>query len=125
MNPEIFQTLLLATITAAISLITLAGRGLLSVGITYLNSKIGVQKTDMLKSFATTTVRFLEQSPIFKDLPGAEKKERAILDVLTWCQANRLPIDRAFVDKVIEEAVHLMNENKVSIEAVEFGAGAE
>jgi hypothetical protein len=125
MNPEIFQTLLLATITAAISLITLAGRGLLSVGIAYLNSKIGVQKTDMLKSFATTTVRFLEQSPIFKDLTGAEKKERAILDVLTWCQVNRLPIDRAFVDKVIEEAVHLMNENKVSIEAVELTAGAE
>jgi hypothetical protein len=125
MTPEIFQNLLLALITAVIGILAFAARGLITVGVAYLNSKVGVQKTDMLKSFVVTTVRFLEQSPVFKELTGAEKKERAIVEITQWCIKNNLPVDRAFVDKVIEEAVHVMNENKLGPEEIELFTGQE
>jgi cytidylate kinase len=62
-----------------------------------------------LKSAAQTAVRFVEQSPVFKNFDGAKKKELAIIDINQYCQAHNIPVTSATVDKVTEEAVQIMN----------------
>lgn len=119
MDPKLFQDLVSAVALAIVGLLAFAFKGLITVGVIFLKSKIGVSNTELLKGFVATTVRFLEQSPAFKDLSSPEKKERAIAEVVAYCQSHGLPIDHDFIDKLIEEAVSLMNENKIDLSTIE------
>jgi hypothetical protein len=105
MDPVVFQQLVVAVAVAIVSLVAFAFRGLVSVGITYLQNKVGQSGYEMIQGFVKTVVSFFEQSPVFKDLMGEEKKQRVILEVVKFCQDHNLPIDHELIDKLIEEAV--------------------
>ena len=69
--------------------------------------------------YATTIVKFLEQSPIYKSFDGEKKKELAKVAVVQWAKTNNLPIDEALFDKFIEAAVQEMNTQMTQIDWVE------
>lgn len=120
MDQAVITNLLIALVLAIISILAYALKKGVNILEVYAIQKIGASKFESLKSQATTVVRFLEQSPAFKDLTGAEKKERAILDITNWCKEHNVPIESADIDTIIEEAVHIMNETKLDIS--ELGA---
>ena len=103
------QSLLTAVVLAIVALLTYALKNVVSMGQLYLEQKLGSATYKFVKDYAATTVRFLEQTPIFKELTGPEKKEYAITELVIWCQQHNLPVDHDLIDKVIEEAVNVMN----------------
>ena len=103
------QGLLTAVVLAIVALLTFALKKVVTLGQLYLEQKLGSATYNFLKDYAATTVRFLEQTPIFKDFTGPEKKEYAITEVVIWCQQHNLPVDHDLIDKLIEEAVNVMN----------------
>ena len=105
MDATVFQQLVSAVVLAIVSLIAYALKGLVSVGITYLQKKIGQSNFELLQGFTKTIVSFFEQSPVFREMLGEEKKQRAILEITQFCAAHNLPIDHELIDKLIEEAV--------------------
>jgi hypothetical protein len=110
-----FQNLLSALVLAVVTILVFSAKQGISLGMKYLEAKMGLQNTVMLKDFVSTIVRFLEQSPVFKKLTGADKKERAISEIITWAEARGIPIDRAYIDKLIEEAVQVMKTEKIDL----------
>lgn len=112
---QAFQNLLTALVIAVVTVLIYAVRGGVKVAKTYLEAKLGVANTVMLKDFVMTIVRFLEQSPVFRDLTGAEKKERAISEITAWAEQRGVPIDHAYIDKLIEEAVQVMKNEKIDL----------
>lgn len=125
MNPDIFQQLILAVALAIVSLIAFALQGLITVGITYLRSRIGETNFQRVRSYADVVVKMLEQSPVFKSFDGEKKKELAVLAVLQFAEKNRLPVDRELIDRFIEAAVQEMNAQigKVDWELLETQTG--
>jgi hypothetical protein len=113
MDPTLFQSLLSALVLAVVGLLTYAGRKVIDLADVYVKSKVSKDNFDLMKGYAETTVRFFEQSPVFKDLVGEKKKELAILQISTWAKSNHLPIDVAFIDKLIEEAVNLVKAPRI------------
>ena len=110
-----FQNLLSALVLAVVTILVFTAKQGIALGMKYLEAKMGLQNTVMLKDFVSTIVRFLEQSPVFKELTGADKKERAISEIITWAEARGIPIDRAYIDKLIEEAVQVMKTEKIDL----------
>ena len=108
----IYQNVVTALMLGIAAAIGVYMRGVASAGVKYIEMKLGVQETEKLRTYASTVVHFLEQSPIFKDMASMEKKERAICEVISFCEKNGIPIDHEMIDKIIEEAVHLMKEIK-------------
>jgi hypothetical protein len=105
MDPQVFQQLVLAVILAIVSLLAYALKGLVSVGISYLQNKLGQTNFQLLQSFVGATVSFLEQSPAFQSVVGEEKKQRAISEIVKFCEDHKLPVDEALIDKLVEQAV--------------------
>ncbi len=116
MDPQLIQNLIVDVILALVGIAAFAARGLVQVGIEYLHAKLGDQNFQSLLGYADMTVRFVEQSPAFQDLTGDKKKELAIIELLKFCEAKKLPVDRALIDKVIESAVQIMNTEKGKVE---------
>lgn len=110
-----FQNLLSALVLAVVTILVFTAKQGISLGMKYLEAKMGLQNTLMLKDFVSTIVRFLEQSPVFKELTGADKKERAISEIITWAETRGIPVDRTYIDKLIEEAVQVMKTEKIDI----------
>ena len=106
-----FQQLLLALLLMLVSVVGYGLKKGFDVLTAYANVKIGVETTGMLKTFAQTVVRSLEQNGAFKGLIGADKKELAIVAITQYADEHGIPVDRTFIDKIIEEAVQIMNEN--------------
>lgn len=109
MNTDILQQLILAVALAIVSLVFWAIRELVSVGIAYLRAKLGQTNYERLHQFASTAVKAVEQSPIYKDFTGDKKKELVKVAVLQFAEAHKLPVDEALCDKFIEAAVQEMN----------------
>jgi hypothetical protein len=112
MDPTVttaLQSLLTAVVLAVVALLTYAVKKGVSLGQMYLEQKLGSATFGFIKDYVNTTVRFLEQTPIFQDLTGPEKKEKAVTEVVIWCQEHSLPVDHDLIDKLIEEAVNVMN----------------
>lgn len=116
MDPQLVQNLIVDVILALVGLVAFSARGLVQVGINYLNQKLGNTNFESLVQYAGMTVRFIEQSPAFQELTGDKKKELAIIEILKFCEKEKLPVDRALIDKVIESAVQIMNTEKGKIE---------
>jgi hypothetical protein len=70
----------------------------------YLEVKIGSENTNTVKELARTVVRFLAQSPAFKDLDSAEKFERATIWLDQELKKLGIDIDEDKLAKYIEEA---------------------
>lgn len=109
MNTDLLQQLILAVSLAIVSLVFWALRELITVGIAYLRAKLGQTNYERLRQFASTSVKAVEQSPIYKDFTGDKKKELVKVAVLQFAEAHALPIDEALFDKFIEAAVQEMN----------------
>jgi hypothetical protein len=75
----------------------------------YLRAKYGSEKTELMKSVATSVVRAIEQDAYITQLVGPEKKERALaeLDMILRKYGYQLDFDE--LDRMIEEAVFNMN----------------
>lgn len=105
---QVFQNLLQALIVA----IAAVGVYVIKLGasklVAYLEAKIGQTETERLRSMAVTIVKALQQSPAFENLGGEQKKEMAIVQITQWAEQHKLPIDREYIDRVIEEAVLTM-----------------
>jgi hypothetical protein len=111
---EIFMEILVQHLIEALALVlvgvlAVALRGVVKVGITYLESKIGSEKFNLLKDYTQTIVRYLEQSPVFTELDGTKKKEQAISLITAWAKEHNLPITHELCDQIIEEAVQIVN----------------
>ena len=89
---------------------TLIGMGIKSLNA-YLKTRMSVENLAFLKGVASTIVRYVEQSAAFQEikLQGADKKQRALMMFSEYCAENDIPLDYGFMDKLIEEAVNLMN----------------
>jgi hypothetical protein len=116
MTPDIVQQLLLAVALAIVSLFFWALRELIKIAIEYIKSKIGETAYNRIRGFTEIAVKFLEQSPVYKDFDGSKKKELAKVAVVQWAQEHKLPIDDALFDKFIEAAVQEMNAQVGKIE---------
>ena len=80
------------------------------VAVRYIKAKMTAEQFAMAKSFATTVVRFVEQSSAWDDAlkDGTAKKERALLEMSTWATERNIPLTFELADKIIEEAVNVM-----------------
>ncbi len=105
MDPQVFQQLVAAVVLAIVSILAFLLKGLVQIGINYLQNKLGQTNFQLLQGFVGATVAFLEQSPAFQNLVGEEKKQRAIAEIVKFCEDHKLPIDDALIDKLIEQAV--------------------
>lgn len=106
---KVLQMLLEAVVLAVVSIGAIYLKQGLAAGVAYLQNKLGSEQFSTLKAFATTAVRSIEQSPIYTDFDGAKKKELAINAIAEWANSKGLPITFELIDKVIEEAVQVMN----------------
>ncbi len=104
-----FQSLLIAIVVAIVAVLASAAKKAITLGGVYLEQKLGLATFTFVKDYVATTVRFVEQSPIFKELTGPDKKKAVVSEVAAWCQARNIPIDAALIDKLTEEAVQVMN----------------
>ena len=111
-NAELVRNLIEAVALVMISLLGFGARRLVVIGEQYLNAKIGVSKTEMLKGYALTVVRALEQSPAYREWDGAKKKEMGLVALQNYAQQHGIPADAIFFSHVIEEAVKLMKEQQ-------------
>ena len=103
-----FQQLLLALLLMLVSVLGYGLKKGLDLLASYATVKIGVENTNLIKSFAQTVVRSLEQNGTFSGLLGADKKELAIVSITQYADEHGIPVDRQFIDKIIEEAVQIM-----------------
>ncbi len=108
MNPEIFQQLLLAVMLAIVSIVAYGLRELVQIGIAYLKVKLGGDAYERLLSYVGMAVRWVDQSPIYRDFAGDKKYEMVKNSVLQYAQKHSLPVDAELFDKFIEAAVKEM-----------------
>jgi len=109
MDPEIVNQIILAVLTGVISVFFLGVSGLVKMGLKYLETKWGSEKFAHAKEIAATIVRSLEQTHAYSNLSGAKKKEIAILQVQEWAKAAKIDLSYEDTDRLIEEAVQIMN----------------
>ena len=88
----------------------------------YAREKIGHERYGLLKGMATTIVRSLEQSGVWRQLDAQGKKEQALLFLQQYAGQLGLNIDVAVLDHMIEEAVQIMNAEVGKIELDLVGA---
>jgi hypothetical protein len=108
MDPVLIENLTSALVLAVVGAIAYALRGLIAVGLKYLEGKIGADKVAEAKAFALMSVRVLKQSPVYEALDPARKKEMAVMWLTNFCQEKGMPYGYDFIDKLVEEAVHVM-----------------
>ena len=114
-SPELLQKLIEVVALVVISVLGYGLKKLVTIGEVYLDAKLGASKMDMLKGFATTVVRALEQSPAYAQWDGAKKKENALVAIANFAEKNNIPVDNAFLDHVLEEAVSVMKSQQTPL----------
>ncbi len=114
-SPELIQKLIEIVALVIISILGYGMKKLVTMGEAYLDAKLGTSKVDLLKGFALTVVRALEQSPVYQNWDGAQKKENALVALASFAQKNDIPVDDAFLDHVLEEAVNVMKSQQTPL----------
>lgn len=118
MDPKLVTDLLSAVLLALVGILAYTARQFVGLGILYLRSKIGDSQFDQVMKQAETTVRYLEQSPVFENLEGAKKFELLKIDLLKFCEGKGIPLADADLDKIGEAAVRVV---KKEIGTVDWG----
>ncbi|MGD0002867.1 MAG: phage holin [Anaerolineaceae bacterium] len=103
------QPLISALILCVIGSLSYFLKQAADMSIAYMKTKMSATNVQLFRDMASTVVRSMEQNSAFKDLAGSLKKERAIVAMTDYAVKIGLPVDTAFVDKMIEEAVQIMN----------------
>ncbi|MCB2146578.1 MAG: phage holin family protein [Deltaproteobacteria bacterium] len=106
---QLFQQLLTSLVLVVVTLLVYFVKLGLNSLIKYLDAKIGGEKSAQLQTFVGSVVRFLEQTGAFKALDSGEKKAMAIVKITQYCEEHGLPVDEAYINVLIEEAVQIMN----------------
>ena len=114
-TPELVQKLIEIVFLIVVSILGYGAKKLVSMGETYLDAKLGAANFGLLKSFATTVVRGIEQSPAYKTWDGAKKKETAMVAIADFADDHGIPVDDAFLDHVLEEAVKEMKDQQTPL----------
>lgn len=104
---QLLQALALVVANMAGVAFVAIARALLS----WIKVKVGSDKYDYLLMGAKTIVRFIEQSAAWDELlaDGSLKKERALVELSEWAGSRGLPVTYELLDRIIEEAVNVMN----------------
>ena len=91
------------------------------IAIKFLKSKLTAEQYGFLKEGATTVVRYIEQTSAWNSLlaDGAAKKEAALLQLTAWAEGHGVPLTYDLADRIIEEAVNIMNSELAEIEVIE------
>jgi hypothetical protein len=118
MDPVLIQNLFSAIALALVGLVVYIVKGLAAVGLTYLEGRLGTNNLLLGKEMAILFVRTLKQSPIYEELDPAKKKELAIGWLTKYAAEKNLPFDYAYIDKLIEEAVHIVKAEKQEYELI-------
>lgn len=108
MDQELLVRIIEIVVLALVGILAVGAKGLVSVGVKYLESKIGSDQFESAKSIISTVVRAIEQSPQYEDLLGSEKKEQVILRASQWLRDSGLNVSDELLDQLIEEAVQVM-----------------
>ena len=106
---QYIQPLISALIVCLVGVISYTLKKGADAGIAYVTAKLSATNVQLFRDMASTVVRSMEQNPAFKDLEGSLKKERSIIALTDYAKQIGLPVDAPFVDKMIEEAVQIMN----------------
>jgi hypothetical protein len=112
MDPVLIQNLFSAIALALVGLVVYLVKGLAAVGLNYLEGRLGANNLLIAKEMAILFVRTLKQSPIYEDLDPSKKKELAIGWLTKFAEEKKLPFDYNYIDKLIEEAVHIAKAEK-------------
>jgi hypothetical protein len=75
----------------------------------YLEARIGAEQYGHIKEMVVTVVRALEQQGILLNLTGPEKKQMATSTIIQLLDRVGYEIEPAVLDKLIEEAVQVIN----------------
>lgn len=108
MDQELLVRIVEIVVLAIVGILALGARGLVTVGIKYLENKVGVENFSTAQSMVMTVVRAVEQSPEFSELLGSAKKEQVILRASQWLQEAGIVVSEEQLDKLIESAVQIM-----------------
>jgi len=108
MDQALLQNLLFALITAIVGALAWGLRQLISIGLMYLQKKIGSTNYDLLVKNATTLVRALEQSPATELWNGEQKKQFAINKMIEFTDLMKIDVALGDIDRLVEEAVQIM-----------------
>jgi len=108
MDQTLVQNLLFALITAIVGVLAWGLRQLITIGLVYLQKKIGNTDYDLLIKNATTIVRFLAQSPATELWNGEQKKQFAINKLIEFGDAMKIDMSGEEADQLIEAAVQIM-----------------
>jgi hypothetical protein len=106
---QYLQPLISALILAVIGSLSYFLKQAADMGIALMKAKLSASNVEMFRAMAQTVVRSMEQNPAFKDLTGTLKKENCIVALTDYAEKIGLPVDHPFIDKIIEEAVQIMN----------------
>ena len=61
------------------------------------------------RQLAETIVRSLEQDPAWNEFSGAEKKQRALMELSAWFESQQIDVDIETLSMLVEAAVQKMN----------------
>jgi hypothetical protein len=108
MDPVLIQNLFSAIALALVGLVVYIVKGLAAVGLSYLESRLGASNLLVAKEMAILFVRTLKQSPVYEELDPSKKKELAVTWLTKFAAEKGLPFDYNYIDRLIEEAVHIV-----------------
>lgn len=95
--------------TAFTGLIVQAIIALAKYYIPFMKEKVGETQFALWRDTASLIVRSIEQSPAFIEFTGAEKKQRAMMNLASWFEGRGIPVTVELIDSLIEAAVQQMN----------------
>lgn len=106
---EVLAVLLTALAGVLTTAITLGAKWL----IEWIKVKLSAERYAFAQSAVQTIVRFIEQTAVWDTAlrEGYIKKEKAMALALQWAEDNSVPLTRDMLDKMVEEAVNVMNAN--------------
>lgn len=89
-----------------------------TVGRQALSAQIGEKNLAELKSFGEMAVRFLAQSPAFKELANEQKLDKAVADIVAYANSRGIPMSDALAHQIIESSVHIIKGEQIDITSV-------
>lgn len=116
------QEIIVYAIAAIVAFIAFTFKQLVGAGLSYLRIRIGKDSFNRLVDLGDMVVRYLEQSPVFKEFDGARKKELARIEMMRLAEWAKIDLDPELADRIIEAAVQKMNAENGKLDWEELSA---
>ena len=98
----VIVALLTTILTGIVGYLGVVAKRLADASSVYLINKIGHQNYDLLRKISKDAVLNLIQSPAFKDLTGAEKKEIALVKINDYLRNYNIRFSHEQMSEMIE-----------------------